>query len=103
MDSSIYVLLNQDKIWIDRQGVKHEVHKMDSNYRENILRFLLHRAEPLFWAYAFGEAIHIDAIEAAFGPPDDFDIPSVLDEYEQVRVFNYEKWLKTTPLMRALA
>lgn len=97
----IYALLNQKETWIDRQSVEHRITEMEVSYRLNVRRFLLKRAEHLFLLYGFGEALYLGHIEDTFGVPDDFDIPSVMDDPPE-HPEDFERWMRGTALFKAL-
>ncbi|HUW00895.1 MAG TPA: hypothetical protein VMW08_00960 [Acidimicrobiales bacterium] len=77
----IYALLNQGRLWVDRDANRVEIAEMPATYRANVVRWLRSRAVGLEWKYGFGEAISMGRYEDAFGLPDDFDIPMHDDEW----------------------
>lgn len=114
-----YAYLGQGKVWYDRAGQRLVIADMPLRYRENCCRFLERRARNLETWYTLGEigqmhrlvptiVGHIDGRDIE-GPPIDIgpEIGSMADDAIQQsqdeRARNPERWLRTTELYRALA
>lgn len=74
------VWLDQDRIWIDKDGVRHRLDTMDPDHRANLIPFLRGNVRTLY------------SIDRGF--------PVALrDDIDPIEA---EEWLAATPLMRKL-
>lgn len=109
-------VFDQDETWTDQSGKTWRLRDMTPRHRENLIRFLRRNASHFAVFYGLYDAARAGAHEALFGAPDDFDIPTVMDEYDQrewnmiqnglpeeeVRKILDLAWMNGTVLMRAL-
>ena len=120
----VYLLLNQDSVWVDAQGKQHALAEMSVRYKDNVVRFIERRAAILAWKYGLGE---IESIYAPIGREiigmDDNNKPrlgalimggprgdaacdaveSFMDEGDRARLEDPVAWIRTTKLMQRLA
>lgn len=122
-DQGIYMLFNQDRVWVDAQGAVHQLDEMSARYKGNVVRFIERRAGILGWKYGLGE------LEAIFAPVGreilGFDedgqprlgrlveggprgdaacdaVESFIDEADRARAADPVAWIRTTKLMQRL-
>jgi hypothetical protein len=85
-------LLDQDKVWVTRDGMPVTLEEMDPEHRKATLGFLRRRAVFLRRAYEFCEIT-----DGLYGRRDHFDMgPEELDD-------DPTEWLERRPLVKELA
>lgn len=57
----IYALLNQDRQWISKDRVRHDIEQMSVRYKRNVIGFMESRARQFATYYSWGE------IESVYG------------------------------------
>lgn len=99
MRLSIFMLLQQDEIWIDASGNEHQIADMDERYRGNVVRFLQSRIEIMASAFLLG---------ADFGPmPTEgtiayYDVTAEIEHIVKDILRDPMQWLTRSLLWKAL-
>lgn len=89
--------LNQEEIWIDREGVTHRLVDMPPSYRANVLGFLRRNAQRL-------QNITAWRILSTFPADGDMSdgVASAFDACMSEMHRPHEAWIEDQPLVRAL-
>jgi hypothetical protein len=95
---SIIDLLDQEEIWVDGQGVEHQITDMEPRYCANVVRFLLRQAEAIALAedMAFLSVPMPDVDTVAFDSV-------MFDPDDPHKTKNPQAWLMDHPLLHALS
>lgn len=96
---AVYYHFNHPTEWGDEQGNLWQLEEMASSHLSNVRGYLLKYAEIFFTWYSYGEAVMLDRHERAFGIPDDFNIPSVLDDWQHGQE---REWMLTTNIVKRI-
>lgn len=89
-------ILNQDKVWVDRNGMVYQLETMDPHYRSNLIPFLRGNARRL------QEIAEDHFYEITLGMGDSDGVANALASMEASFEAPAEAWLERTPLMRKL-
>ena len=91
----LYEMLDQNKVWIDGQGVTHELKTMDPMHRDNVLAWLERRVDSLKAGYEF--RLLMGPQPGGDAASDCFD--AAMDELMDM---SDEEWFEELPLVRKL-
>jgi hypothetical protein len=103
---SWWELLNQDEQWKPNGKPLVAITDMDETWRYNTIRFLERRAKKLALTYTFEEAARLDHMFGSGMGPSETTMDALLGELDrdaQERTLHPVRWLRSTPLYRALA
>lgn len=96
----LYMLLQQDKVWIDRTDIEHQIADMEPRYCANVVRFLQRQHNQI------GDAALLDMAFLPMPREDTaaFDAVDQAIQAEQCDILSDSlKWLNETPLLVGLS
>jgi hypothetical protein len=93
-------LLDQDQIWIDGQGNRHDVAEMSVRYKANVIAFLERRAKLLEFHYSCGEALWFGSLDG--GEMAMASLEDSMFEAQDERLKDPVAWLRSTRLVARL-
>lgn len=98
-----YLLLNQDKVWVDANGKHHEIEAMSVRYKVNVAAFLQRRAARLADLYSYGEITAVmSGPLAPMGEMAQDAVEVELELADKARTADPVGWLLQTALLRRL-
>lgn len=98
-----YLLLNQDKVWIDANGKHHQIEAMSVRYKANVSAFLERRAVRLADLYGYGEiTVTMSDPLAPRGEMAQDALGHELEQADKARMADPVGWLRETKLVRRL-
>jgi hypothetical protein len=94
----LYALLNQDQVWPDAQGNRHDISEMSVRYKANVVRYLERRAKHLAALYGYGE-IFVLMAEPPGGDMASDALDDALERADHERTNDPLGWLRRTTLL----
>jgi hypothetical protein len=99
-------VFGQHQVWVDRDGVEHEIESMPRDYVENVVGFCERNVWRMWWAVASAELLaklaYITSLANADAQQAALELRDLLARYEREAAADAREWLQATPLYAAL-